>query len=85
MTVGNKKFKQFAHYEISFQIKNSIMILRLLAVSILLSNEALAMRSRLHGEEQMKANVLEDPSPIKFAETESVPVYSRHHQRKMLA
>ena len=43
------------------------------------------MWSRLHGEEQMKANVLEDPSPVKFAETESVPVYSRHHQRKMLA
>ena len=61
------------------------MIPKLLALTIAFSIEAFAMRSRLHGEEQMKANVLEEPAPVNLAEVESVPVYSRHHQRKMLA
>ena len=45
------------------------MIPKLIALTIALSSEALAMRSRLHGEQQMKANVLEEPTPVSLAET----------------
>jgi len=46
--------------------------------------QALAMRTSHHGENQAKANVLEPPTPLVFVQEASVP-YTSHNQRRQLA